>query len=207
MTDEKQTGEPGADSILATASRLITVATRCVWSFGAAEGLNDALLASDDPHGGWRQPVAVLHRDALMMVVIRVAILLDRDAEVSFQTIHRLLKDPEAVAVLLHTLENRDGPDILTPSRTCLIEDYFRTYSRIDWKVHGRLMHLRNLGIAHLTPEEMRKSVTIAELRTLVEIISRLTATLQHLCQSQTAFRTDMVQEYRALTRKVIKTG
>ena len=64
-------------------------------------------------------------------------------------------------------------------------------------EVHGRLVHLRNRGIAHLTPEEMKNSVTMSELRTLVEIVSRLTATLQHLCQSQ-------IDEYRDLAKKVI---
>ena len=63
--------------------------------------------------------------------------------------------------------------------------------------MHGRLVHLRNRGIAHLTPEEMKNSVTMSELRTLVEIVSRLTATLQHLCQSQ-------IDEYRDLAKKVI---
>ena len=70
--------------------------------------------------------------------------------------------------------------------------------------MHARLVHLRNLGIAHLTPEAMKKSVTMPELRTLVEIVSHLTATLQHLCQSQMAFSAHMIEEYRDLARKVI---
>jgi len=47
-----------------------------------------------------------------------------------------------------------------------------------------------------LTPEEMTKSVTFAELRTMIEIIGRLTANLQHLCQTQTAFRSDILDDY-----------
>jgi hypothetical protein len=70
--------------------------------------------------------------------------------------------------------------------------------------VHGRLVHLRNLGIAHLTPEEMTKSVTFDELRTMVEVIVRLTSNLQHLCQTQTAFRADAMNEYRELARKTM---
>jgi hypothetical protein len=83
---------PSAEYIVAHADRLITVATRCVFSFGSADGLNDLLLTPDDPHGDWRQPVSVLHRDALMMAALRVSILLDRDDQMlSFQAIHRLL--------------------------------------------------------------------------------------------------------------------
>lgn len=194
-----------AGFILANADRLITVASRCVFSFGSGDGLNDLLLLPDDPHGEWRQSIAVLHRDALMMAALRVSILLDRDDQmVSFQAVHRLLKDPTVVTGLLQTLEDRHGSDVLPSSRTELIEEFRQTYQKIDWKVHGRLVHLRNLGIAHLTPEEMKKSVTMSELRTLVEIVSRLTAILQHLCQSQMAFNAHMLEEYRDLAKKVI---
>jgi hypothetical protein len=196
-----------AGFILANADRLITVASRCLFSFGSGDGLNDLLLLPDDPHGEWRQPIAVLHRDALMMAALRVSILLDRDDQmVSFQAVHRLLKDPNVVAGLLQVLEDRHGSDIFPPSRTKLIEEFRQTYGEIDWKVHGRLVHLRNLGIAHLTPEEVTKSVTIAELRALVQIISRLTANLQHLCQTQTAFRPGMLNEYRHLAQKAMTT-
>jgi hypothetical protein len=195
----------GAGYILANAHRLITVVTRCMFSFGSADGLNDLLLTPDDPHGDWRQPVSVLHRDAFMMVALRVSMLLDRDDQMlSFQAVHRLLKDPSVVAALLQALEDRHGPDVFEPSRSELIEEFRQIYGEIDWKVYGRLLHLRNLGIAHLTLEEMTKSITIAELRTLVEIVSRLSAILQHLCQIQTAFRTGISDEYRQLARKTM---
>jgi hypothetical protein len=48
----------------------------------------------------------------------------------------------------------------------------------------------------------MTESVTIPELRTMVEIVSRLAANLQHLCQTQTVFRVDMADEYRGMTRR-----
>jgi hypothetical protein len=44
----------------------------------------------------------------------------------------------------------------------------------------------------------------MTELRTLVEIVSGLTAILQHLCQSQMAFNAYMLEEYRDLAKKVI---
>ncbi|XSC46733.1 hypothetical protein ACF1BQ_014045 [Bradyrhizobium sp. RDT10] len=140
-----------------------------------------------------------------MMAALRVSILLDRDDRmVSFQAVHRLLKDPKVVTGLLQTLEDRHGSDVLPPSRTELIEEFQQTYQKIDWKVHGRLVHLRNRGIAHLTPEEMKKSVTMSELRTLVEIVSRLTAILQHLCHSQMAFNAHMLEDYQVLAKRVI---
>jgi hypothetical protein len=167
--------------------------------------LNDLLLSTpDDPTSDWRKLLWVLQRDALLMAALRVSVLLDRD-DVSFQSVHRLLKDPSVVAGLLQALEDRHGPDfVLPPSRTVLIEEFRQIYGEIDWKVHGRLVHLRNLGIAHLTPEDMTKSVTLDELRTMVEVVSRLTTNLQHLCQTQTAFQPDILNEYRELARKMM---
>jgi hypothetical protein len=197
---------PEVTFILMNAERLVTVATRCAFLFGAADGLNDLLLASHDPDGDWRQPIAVLHRNAFMMAAMRVCILLDRDDQmVSFQALHRVLKDASTVASLLQALEDRHGSDVFQPSRTELIEDFRRTYNEIDWKVHGRLVHFRNRGIAHLTLEEMKKSVTIAELRALVDIVGWLTATLQHLCQTPTAFHADLLEEYRDRARRTVK--
>ena len=116
-----------------------------MFSFGSGDGLNDLLLTRDDPEGDWRQAVSVLHRDALMMAALRVSILLDRDGRMlSFQSVHRLLKDPTVVAALLQALEDRHGADDLPPSRTDLIEEFRQIYAEIDWKMHGRLVHLRN---------------------------------------------------------------
>ena len=201
-----QVVSPDTEFILNNAHRLITVATRCVFSFGSGDGLNDLLLRPDDLDGDWRKPISVLHRDALLMAALRVSILLDRDDQMlSFQSVHRLLKDPSVVTALLRALEERHGLDVLPPSRINLIDKFRQIYGEIDWKIHGRLVHLRNRGIAHLTPEEMTKSVTLAELRTMVEIICRLTANLQHLCQTQTAFRPDILDEYRELARRAIQ--
>jgi len=167
--------------------------------------LNDVLLTPDDPDGDWRQPYAVLHRDAFMMVALRVSMLLDRDDQMSsFQAVNPLLKESGVVAALLQALEDRHGPDVLEPFRPNLIEEFRQVYGEIDWKVHGRRVHLRNRGIAHLTLEEMTKSISFAKLRTLAEIIGRLTANLQHLCQTQTAFRPDIWDEYRHLARKTM---
>jgi hypothetical protein len=198
---------PGSEFILNNAHRLITVATRCVFSFGSGDGLNDLLVTPNDSDGDWRKPLSVLHRDAFLMAALRVSILLDRDDQMlSFQSVHRLLKDPRVVTALLQALEERHGLDILPPSRTDLIDEFRQIYGEIDWKMHGRLVHLRNRGIAHLMPEEMIKSVTFAELRTMVEIICRLTANLQHLCQTQTAFRPDILDEYRELARSAYQS-
>ena len=106
---------------------------------------------------------------------------------------------------LLQALEVHHGSDDIPPSRTEQIEGFQQTYKTIAWNAHGRLTHLRNRGIAHLTLEKMLKSVTLDEIRTLVGIISELATTLRNLCQSQIAFHADLLDEYRDLAKKVIK--
>ena len=110
------TTDPRVDFILQNASRLITVATRCAWSFGAADGLNDVLTSPTAPTGEWRQPVSVLHRDSLLMAALRVAILLDADTTVvSFQTVYRALKEPAVQTALLK--ERRPGAALMSSRR------------------------------------------------------------------------------------------
>jgi hypothetical protein len=196
---------PDVEFILGNAERLINVATVCVISFGLADGVNEAVIASPDESHDWKQAAAGFRGDNQMMAAVRTALLLDRDEDnVSFQTVYHRLKHPAVRSGLLQVLEDRHGDDYFLPSRSDLIDEFLVVYSKIDWKVHGRLTHFRNFGIAHLTPDKMSKSVTFGELRTLVGIVGLLAATLQHLCQTQTAFRTDMLNEYRDIARKTM---
>ncbi|MGM4870654.1 hypothetical protein AB7645_05435 [Bradyrhizobium sp. 956_D2_N1_5] len=207
MTEQMAASDPEVVFLVQNASRLVTVATRCLWSFGSADGLNDILASPTDPHGDWRQPVAVLHRDAVLMAALRIAVLLDADPKLlSFQSFYRRLTDAKVQTALLQFLEARIGPDVFTPSRAEKIDDFVRAYREIDWKAHGRLTNLRNQGIAHLTLDALKKSVTIEELRMMVGIIGRLAAEVQSLFQLDSAFRSDMDSESRDRVKAVIVT-
>ena len=141
-----------------------------------------------------------------MMAALRVALLLDRDeTKVSFQTINVRLKSKPVQAALKQTLGKKYGFDEpFPPSRDELIASFFDLYSEINWAVHSRLTHFRNMGIAHLTVERMTKSITFDELREFVSIISRLASVLQQLCHTPTAFRESMLEDYRDIARKTL---
>ena len=198
--------DPDVGFILSNAERLVKVATVCVISFGLADGLNEATTASPDESDDWKQAVAGFRGDNLMMAALRTALLLDRaETKVSFQAVYRRLKEPTVREGLLQVLAERYGDDdLFPPARDSRIDEFFYAYSELDWKVHGRLMHFRNLGIAHLTPVNMSKSVTFEELRTLIGIIGRLALILQRLCQTQTAFRDYTGGDYREIARKTM---
>ncbi|MFH0302835.1 hypothetical protein AAFX91_37875 [Bradyrhizobium sp. 31Argb] len=200
--------DPDVDFIFRNAERLINVTAGCVISFGLAAGLADAADANPhDPGHDWSQALYGFHGDTILMAALRVSLLLDRDEKVvSFQAVHRRLKLYRVRKGLLRAVASRRGPDIFgPPSRADLIREFFRTYAEIDWQVHGRLTHFRNRGIAHLTPQLLAKSITVDELQTLVALIGRLATTLQHLCQTKTAFRDNMLVEYRRIARNAMK--
>ena len=101
---------------------------------------------------------------------IETVSLLDRDPRlVSFQTLYNKLQSEVVVALLLKKLDE----DEFSTSRTAelandAVQLFLRTYRSIDWQdLHGRLVHFRNRGVAHLTPQKIEKRVTYAELKTL----------------------------------------
>jgi hypothetical protein len=195
-----------AQFILGHAERLVKVATMCVISFGLADGLNEALKVDVERTADWQQAAAGFQDGTLMMAALRVALLLDRDeTKVSFQTINVRLKSKPVQAALKQTLGKKYGFDEpFPPSRDELIASFFDLYSEINWAVHSRLTHFRNMGIAHLTVERMTKSITFDELREFVSIISRLASVLQQLCHTPTAFRESMLEDYRDIARKTL---
>jgi hypothetical protein len=199
--------DPDVEFVFVNADRLITLAVKCVISFGLSDGLNERLLATPaDKRDDWHQAVAGLHRDTLLMAALRAAILLDKsDRVVSFQKVYDRLEKPSVREGLLQALEERHGPDVFPPSRTEQIEEFQQTFKTIDGNAYVRLKNLRNRGIAHLTPEEMLASVTLAEIGTFVAIIGELATALRNLCQSQIAFHPDLLDEYRDLAKKAIK--
>jgi hypothetical protein len=196
---------PDVEFVLTHAERLVKVTARCAISFGLASGLAEAAKhSSHAPDDGWSQAVYGFHGDTILMAALRLHLLLDRDgSKVSFQAVHHRLKQRAVQKGLLQALARRYGSKILPPSRADLIREFCVTYDRIDWEVHGRLQHFRNRGIAHLTPERLARSVTIAEIGSLLEIASSLAMTLQHLCQTETAFHADMQDNYSEIAKEV----
>lgn len=194
--------------ILAHATRLIKVAAMAVISFGLTEGLSEILKSGKASEDDWSQAAIGFQDGTLMMAVIRVALLLDADdRSVSFQAINRRLKNARVQKLLLERLVSLHGETINAPTRHELIDRFQKTYAKIDWKVHGRLTHFRNLGVTHLTPNKLTKSVTFSEIRTLISIVCDLAEELQFLCQTPTAFRGDMLSEYKEMAIKALSNS
>jgi hypothetical protein len=184
--------------ILTNAPRLMNVAAATAISFALWDGVNRALLESDSNTD--RREIASGYRgDCAFTAVSRLSLLLDRDPKlVSFQTLYAKLRSETVVTLLLKRLDE----DEFSTSRTAelagdAVQLFLRTYRSIDWQdLHGRLIHFRNRGVAHLTPHKIEKRVTYAELKTLSLAVATMGECMEPFAKGEIPLREDQIKEY-----------
>jgi hypothetical protein len=175
------TAEVAADHVQAAAPRLVKVTAVTAISFALFDGANRALLDLKDVANEVSEIAAGYRGDTIAMTAVRLALLLDRDPRtVSFQSVYRRLERQDVVEALVNRI---CCESLLASVLSDRIEDnarssvvrFLSTYRAIDWRdVHGRLVHFRNRGLAHLTPEAIEKRITYAEIRSLVHSVTLL---------------------------------
>jgi hypothetical protein len=166
-------------------------------SFGLGDGANRALKhaaendsAPREQDDDWKQAVLGYQNGTLMMAVVRVALLLDSDPQcVSFQTVYHRLKRQEVQEALIQRVfgEDESMEELLGIGPKSIIANFLSLYASIDWSIHGRLTHFRNLGVAHLSTEPLSKSIKYDELRLMANIIAKLGDELVALCRTDFA--------------------
>jgi hypothetical protein len=194
------------DFILAAAPRLAKLSAMVTVSFGLGEGANRALkhAAQGDRtprerDDDWQQAVLGYQDGTLMMAVVRVALLLDSDPRcVSFQTVYHRLKREEVQDALTKRVFGTEESieEIFGRSPKATIASFLSHYASIDWSIHGRLTHFRNLGIAHLSTEPLGKSITFDELKFMATIVSKLGDELVALCRTSFASIEPMLSDW-----------
>jgi hypothetical protein len=161
--------EADVEYILTNAPRLMKVAAATAISFALWQGVNRALLEIENESD--RREIAAGYRgDCAFNLVTRLSLLLDSNLnQVSFQTLYHKLKSETVAASLLKELDDNEFSTCRTIElANDAIQLFLQTYRSIDWQdLHGRLVHFRNRGVAHLTPHKIEKRVTYAELKTL----------------------------------------
>jgi hypothetical protein len=174
------------------------VAAATAISFALWDGVNRALLETDTNTD--RREIASGYRgDCAFTAVSRLSLLLDRDPKlVSFQTLYAKLRSEAVVTLLLKRLDENE----FSTSRTAelandAVQLFLRTYRSIDWRdLHGRLVHFRNRGVAHLTPQKIEKRVTYAELKTLSLAVAIMGECMEPLAKGEIPLREDRIKEY-----------
>ena len=182
--------------ILNNAPRLIKVAAATAISFALWEGVNRALLESEN-NTDRREIAAGYRSDCAFTAVSRLFLLLDRNpSQVSFQTIYTKLQSEAVVATLLERLD-----EFSTSSAVDLANDavqrFLKTYRSIDWQdLHGRLVHFRNRGVAHLTPQKIEKRVAYAELGRLALAVTIMGECMEPFAKDAVPLREEEIREW-----------
>ena len=139
----------------------------------------------------------------------RLSLLLDRDPKlVSFQTLYTKLQSETVVTLLLKRLDDNE----FSISRTAelakdSVQCFLQTYRSIDWRgLHGRLVHFRNRGVAHLTPQKIEKRVSYAELKTLSLAVAIMGECMVPFAKDDVPVREDEIKEWSDRAFAVWKT-
>jgi hypothetical protein len=185
--------------ILMNAPRLMNVAAATAISFALWDGVNRALLESVSNTD--RREIASGYRgDCAFTAVSRLFLLLDSNPKlVSFQTLYTKLQSEIVVDSLLERLDEDEFSAITGAAELAndAVQRFLRTYRSMDWQdLHGRLIHFRNRGVAHLTPQKIEKRVTYAELRTLSVTVAILGECMEPFVKGAVPLREDEIIEW-----------
>jgi hypothetical protein len=178
MTQNATTGkaENAVGDVLSAAPRLANVTNLTVISFSFLEGARKAMINAPNLTEEVREVWSGYCIACEHMTVVRVHALLDRgEGMVTYQTVHRCLERPEVVDALVQRfcddpVQSRHVEDDVRYSTN----QFCRVYGTINWELHGRLTHFRNLGVAHLVRGRQVKTITQDELRDLVRLVKDL---------------------------------
>jgi hypothetical protein len=184
--------------ILDSAPRLLNVAGATAISFALGQGVNRALLETDLNTD--RREIASGYRgDCAFTAVSRLSLLLDRDPSlVSFQPIYTKLQSDATVTLLVEVIsEDSIFPSSVAAEAREAIKRFLKIYRSIDWQdLHGRLVHFRNRGIAHLTPQKIEKRVTYAEVETLARAVAIMGECMVPFVKDAVPLREDEIEEW-----------
>jgi hypothetical protein len=204
--------EAAADYVQTEAPRLIKVAGATAISFALFDGANRALSRAnqeDVHHDAWQTALGY-RGDAVSLTMVRLALLLDRDPTVvSFQHIYSCLKRPDVVDLLVRRACHASPlaevlDDCIADDVYASIRRFLDTYRKIDWHdLHGRLQHFRNRGLVHLTPEQIEKRVSFAEIRSLVHSVTVLAECLTPFEPNGASVRLDEIDDWSSHAKLV----
>jgi hypothetical protein len=182
-----------AECVQRAAPRLANVTNLTIICFTFLEGAWAALSEADrSAENDYREIAEHYRRECECMTANRLVELLDRDDRTdSFQSVYRHLQYPEVVDALVRQVcDDHWEPEIAEECLRHSVNEFLRIYGTISWALHRRLVHFRNLGIAHLGAE-LRERPTYDELRDLVRLVRDLAACLEPLDRAITPVRDD----------------
>ena len=113
--------------------------------------------------------------------------------------------DPEEALIERVYSGQESIEELLGRGPKLLIANFLAHYASIDWSIHGRLTHFRNLGVAHLSTQPLGKSITFDELRFMARIASKLADELVALCRVTFASVEPMLDDWSERGFSILK--
>jgi hypothetical protein len=208
--DQSITPDIRAKSVLAAAPKLAKISGEAAISWGLLDGANRAILESSESAIVMREIANGYINNCALMLVIRLALLLDGAHNVvSFQSVYRNIESPKVTNALIRRVCAEDRSSFafqrkIEQNIRSSVERFLDTYRTIDWDLHSRLKHFRNLGVAHLTLHDVEKYVKYGELHALTLLVRVLAECLEpFLLDGDIPVREDQIQEYSDQAREI----
>ncbi len=131
---------PSIEEVLAMAPKLNERASMAAHAYGTYSGINEAIKSALD-----KSAPIVGHADhyrqmAALLCVMRTFATIDREAEISLQSVHRYLKNTGAVTEIANACAEaapRSKPNLAAAQAS--IDRYNAAYATIAWATTGKL--------------------------------------------------------------------
>lgn len=161
---------PTIEQVAQMAPELNSWTSMAARAFGLYSGANDALKKTRGKNAVAKHRADEVRHELIMMAMIRLFAVLDRQSEVSLQSAYRFLKEPTALGEVTrwHSGGHKPGPEAIATCSNALTK-FLSVYEKVDFKSFGRIQSFRNGQIAHLRwPDVKKAKVTYGEVEVMV---------------------------------------
>ncbi|MFE0017555.1 hypothetical protein ACFWXH_22125 [Mesorhizobium sp. NPDC059054] len=166
-------------------------------AYGMYSGTNDALKKTRDKIANAKERADEIRQEMIMMTMVRLFAVMDRESEMSLQSAYRFLKHPNALEELARCYSGKQLPSTDVQS-TCAqaLDKFLAVYRKVDFKSFGRIQSFRNGQIAHLTwPEVNKANVTYGEVEKMVRACCELAGHLTLMISGKNDWPEDYLNE------------
>jgi hypothetical protein len=175
------------DFIQTAEPKLLEWTYQAVKGFALYSGANQSLKERLCPTGDASQLADRYREPAALITATRLYALFDRSAEVSFQVVKQHMANPVVQDLLVSNYAHRGSFYPAHLERECrdCIAKFLSDYATLNVAAFKRLHHFRNLGLAHVTLQEVNRSITYQEMEDMVRLAASLAHNLSLASRSQ----------------------
>lgn len=139
-------------------------------AYGLYAGINEALKMTRGKSAVAKQRAHEVRQEMIMMTLVRLFAVMDRQSEVSLQSAYRFLKQPTALDEVSRWYSKGQGPwPSATSTCSAALDKFLSRYKQVDFKSFGRIQSFRNGQIAHIVwPDAEKAKVTYSEVESMV---------------------------------------